>query len=316
MAMYAPEQPTLADLEDAYPMNLETEAEVELARSDVSGVLSGERDGLVVIEGPCAMTMARDIIDQEGDALYQAQDRKSGLITLHRMPPWKPRTNPADWHGLESEADTVEAAYATVAGRAEATANVAIEVGHIPHLDRYGRRITLGWSGSRNAEDGALIEALALHDMSMPVGVKNAMDGTIESALGHVARIAELRDGHGAPAVVMYRGGTNAQTVEAWEDNYRRALERTGGQIIVDTAHGGEMAFDPNGNYKKSIIGQIACLEKVIQIAEDYGETPVGIIMEASAAESPTDPVMPFRIALNGARRLHELRMSMASTTL
>jgi 3-deoxy-D-arabino-heptulosonate 7-phosphate (DAHP) synthase len=313
MAMYAPEIPPLTDLEQAYPLDLDAEREIQVARADVSDVLSGERDGLVVIEGPCAMTLAREVIDREGDALYEAQDRESGLITLHRMPPWKPRTNPADWHGLESEPDTVEAAYRTIAERAEATANVAIEVGHIPHLDRYGRRITLGWIGSRNAGDGELVDALATYDPSMPVGVKNAMDGTIDSAVAHVARIDDLREGRGAPAVVMYRGGTNAQTPEAWEANYRRALERTAGRLIVDTAHGGEMAFDPDGNYKKSILGQIACLERVIQIAEDHGEMPAGIIMEASGAESPTDPVMPFRIALNGARRLHELRMSVAS---
>lgn len=313
MAMYAPEQPTLADLEDAYPMSLETEAEVELARSDVSGVLSGERDGLVVIEGPCAMTQAREIIDREGDALYRAQDRRSGFITLHRMPPWKPRTNPADWHGLESDPDTVEAAYRTVAQRAEATANVAIEIGHAPHLDRYGRRITLGWSGSRNAGDGELIDAIALHDPSMPVGVKNAMDGTIDSALRHVDRINALRDGHGAPAVVMYRGGLNATTPEAWEANYRQALERTAGRLIVDTAHGGEMAFDPDGNYSKSVLGQVACLNRVLEIAEEYGESPVGVIMEASRAESPTDPVMPFQVALGAARRLHEIRMMVSA---
>jgi phospho-2-dehydro-3-deoxyheptonate aldolase len=314
MAMYAPEVPSLSELEGAHPLAIETEAEIMTARTDVSDVLSGERDGLVVIEGPCAMTLARDIIDQEGEALYAAQQRESGLLTLHRMPPWKPRTNPGDWHGLESESETVVDAYRTVAERAAATANVAIEIGHIAHLDRYGRRITLGWSGSRNAEDGDLIEALALHDQSMPVGVKNGMDGTIDGALGHVARINELRDGHGAPAVLIYRGGTNAQAPEAWAENYRAALDATDGQMIVDTAHGGEMAFDPNGHYKKSIVGQIACLEKVIEIAEDYGETPAGIIMEASSAESPTDPVMPFRIALNGARRLHELRMSVSST--
>jgi phospho-2-dehydro-3-deoxyheptonate aldolase len=309
MAMYAPEIPSVAELEAMYALDIDTEAQIELARADTSAVLSGERDGLVVVEGPCAMTAARNIIDREGDALYEAQHQASGLITLHRMPPWKPRTNPADWHGLESEPDTTEQAYRTIAERAAATANVAIEMGHIPHLDRYGRRVTLGWIGSRNAGDLALVDAVALHDPSMPVGVKNAMDGTIDSALRHVARVEELRQGRGAAAVVMYRGGTNAQDPESWEYNYRAALERTGGRLIVDTAHGGEMAFDPAGNYKKSVIGQVACLERVLQIAEEHGETPAGIIMEASAAESPTDPVMPFQVALGAARRLHQLRM-------
>jgi phospho-2-dehydro-3-deoxyheptonate aldolase len=313
MAMYAPEVPTVAELEEMYRLDIETEAQIELARADTDAVLSGERAGLVVIEGPCAMTTAREIIDREGDALYEAQDQASGLITLHRMPPWKPRTNPADWHGLESESDTTEAAYQTVAERAAATANVAIEIGHIPHLDRYGRRITLGWIGSRNAGELALVDAVAMHNPSMPVGVKNGMDGTIDSALRHVARIEELRQGRGASAILMYRGGTNAQDPGSWERNYREALDRTSGRLIVDTAHGGEMAFDPGGEYKKSVLGQVACLERVLQIAEEYGETPAGIIMEASSAESPTDPVMPFQVALGAARRLHELRMAVGA---
>lgn len=247
--------------------------------------------------------------------MYQAQECESGLVTLHRIPPWKPRTKVTDWHGLESEPATVEAAYRTVAERAAATANVAIEIGHEEHLDRYGDRITLGWIGSRNAGQLALVDKIALHDVSLPVGVKNAMDGTIDSALGHVRRIEELREGKGAPAVLMYRGGTNAQNPRDWEHQYRSALERTEGRMIVDTAHGGEMAFDPEGNYKKSVAGQLACMKAVTRIAEDHGEVPVGVIMEASSAESPTDPVAPFGRMLAAATYLHKLHMSMTHST-
>jgi phospho-2-dehydro-3-deoxyheptonate aldolase len=313
MAMYAPEQPTLTELEAAYPLSVETEANVLLTRANVSNALNG--DGFLLIEGPCAMTTDREIIDQEGDALYSAQQQHSGLVTLHRMPPWKPRTNPEDWHGLESEPDTVEAAYRTVAERADATANVAAEIGHEPHLDRYADRLTLGWIGSRNAGNVALVQAVATRDPSLPIGYKNAMNGTIDSALEHVRRTDALREGQGAPAVVMYRGGTNAQNPKDWEYNYRSTLERTGGRVVVDTAHGGEMAFDPDGNYKKSVAGQVACLEAVVRIAEDHGEIPAGVIMEASSAESPTDPVAPFHVMMDGALRLHELRTQATHAT-
>lgn len=61
MAMYAPEQPRLTELEAIYPLDAETEAQVQLARADVSDVLSG--NGFALIEGPCAMTLDRDVID-------------------------------------------------------------------------------------------------------------------------------------------------------------------------------------------------------------------------------------------------------------
>lgn len=315
MAMYAPETPTLDELEARFPLDMLAEAEIERQRALVGDCLTGRTAGLVAVIGPCAMTLERSIIDVEGDRLYQAQQEQSGLITLHRMPPWKPRSNPNDWHGLESEPDTVVAAYETIAARAAATGNVAIEIGHIPHIARYGRRIALGWSGSRNAEDDALIEALATHDHTLPIGVKNGMDGTIGGALAHVDRINELRGDQGmaAPAVLIYRGGTNAKTPQAWERGYRAALEATDGRMVLDTAHGGEMAFDPKGNYGKSVAGQEACLDRVLAIAARHGEMPAGLIMEASEAHSPTDPVMPQRVALDGARYLCELRMSVPS---
>jgi len=318
MAMYAPESPSLQQLREDHPLSLAADIDIGHTRNQVSSILAGEVTGLVVIEGPCAMTLDRSTIDREGDMLRDLQGSDDSLVALHRMPPWKPRTNPADWHGLESEPETVRAAYRTVVERAEATANVAIELGHAPHLDRYGNALALGWIGSRNAGNNSvtsdIISGLSTdaHE-SLPIGVKNAMDGTLDSAMelvGTLHRSRSKQDGNGAPGVVVYRGGSNAQTPQAWVDKYRRALDRTDGLLIVDTAHGGEMAFDPEGNYKKSVFGQIACLERIIQIAEGHGEMPAGIMMEASSATSPTDPVMPFRVALAGARRLHELKMS------
>jgi len=77
----------------------------------------------------------------------------------------------------------------------------------------------------------------------------------------------------------------------------------------VDVAHGGEMAFDPNGAYKKTPEGQIACMERVVELAVKYGEMLVGMMVEASHAPSPTDPVIAPEIALGGVLQLHRLRM-------
>jgi hypothetical protein len=67
------------------------------------------------------------------------------------------------------------------------------------------------------------------------------------------------------------------------------------------------MAHHPEGIYAKSVAGQIACIEHVIAIA-DKGELPAGIMMEASDADSPTDPLIPFSIAIEGLRQLSSLR--------
>jgi 3-deoxy-D-arabino-heptulosonate 7-phosphate (DAHP) synthase len=304
MSKFAPDIPSLTKLEAMYPLDQEAACNIRAARLAVGATFRGSR--FLGVLGPCAMTEDREIIDSEGDHLHELEQEEKGLVLVHRKPPWKLRSNPEDWHGLETTSP--ETAYRTIAERAGTTANVAIEIGHIPHLRRYGKFLTLGWMGSRNAEDVSLADAMALEDPTLPVGVKNSMDGTIDRALRNVTRISSLRGDNGAPAIPVYRGGENAQNSKDWESNYRQALERTDGRLIVDTAHGGEMAHHPNGEYAKSVVGQIACMEHVISIAEQ-GEIPAGIMIEASdAAVSPTDPLMPFHIALDGVLELNSIR--------
>jgi 3-deoxy-D-arabino-heptulosonate 7-phosphate (DAHP) synthase len=306
MTVFAPESPNLAELEQAHPL---TEATLEaIGTARASSILSGASPGLLAILGPCAMTEDRQTIDQEGDRISALDFPEVGLITLHRQPVWKPRTNAADWHGLETT--NPRAAHGTLFGRAAAAANVAIEIGHSPHLHRYGRALTLGWIGSRNAEDTELLEAVASHDPTLPIGIKNGMNGSIDKALENVDRITELRGNDTGAVGLIFRGGTDIQTSQEWEHAYREALERTNGLLIVDTAHGGEMAHDLNGTYEKSVAGQVACMDHVVRIAEK-GELPAGIMIEASDAVSPTDPVMPFVLALDGIVQLEVARRGM-----
>jgi hypothetical protein len=312
MAMYAPESPTTAELEAMYPLNFEAGVEITLARERVGEILDGA-DGIVGILGPCAMNDQAAIIAEEGAAMQEATATHSGLYVVHRKPPWKPRTKPEDWHGLETT--DPEAAYATLSQGANDGVSAAIELAHMPHVERYGNMLTVGWFGGRNVGKSAMMNEVALYDPSLPLAVKNGLDGTIDDALAHVARLRELRGEDGAPVVLLYRGGENAQTPEAWEYHYREAMDATEGRMIVDVAHGTEMAHDLSGQFKKSAAGQERALEHVIDIAEDHGEVPKALMAEASRADSPTDPHMPFQIALNGVLRLHGLAMAGATSS-
>lgn len=310
MAQYAPETPTLEYLEETYPLSVDAMAGVASSRERISNILSARMPGLVAIIGPCAMTGATEIMDEEGLLLGDLNDYVTNVFAAHRIPPWKPRTKPTDWHGEETT--DPEGAYATIARRADSSANVAIEIGHAAHLDRYGSRLAFGWSGGRNIGRNGLIEAMALHDPTLPLGIKNGLDGDIQPALQHIARINELRGPEGAPAVLIYRGGENAKTIKSWRGEYLRALDLTGGRMIVDTAHGSEIAHDPHN--KKSELGQIACLGHLLELASQQNEIAAGIMIEASDAESPTDPVIPFQNALSPALHLQELRTNRIST--
>lgn len=311
MAERAPIQPTTHELARRHPRTPDHHEQLLQQRMRAAGLIGEYSTGLLAVIGPCAMTNAEAIIAHESQRLAQVSAENADLLALYRAPVWKPRTRKEDWHGLETT--DPELAYRIMVERSHDTANMAVEIGTDPrHLSRYGDHTTLAWKGGRNHEEPALTEALALYDPTLPVAVKNGLDGDIAPALADVEIIEALRRGFGARAILLFRGGLNATNPEAWEEQYLLAHEATNGRLLVDWAHGGEQAHDPDGKFGKSVEGQIECMEHTIEIAERTGKAPAGIFAEASSAISPTDPVMSFEAAVEGAETLAKIKQSLA----
>lgn len=300
---YDPDNPSTRSLEVSYGLTNDQYDAIALQRERTLGIIRSPETGLIAIVGPCALTNNPEQIRQDGLEIQKLAIAYQGLVMTHRMPPWKPRTNPEDWHGLETT--EAEAAYKIVANQAGEHANIAIEAGVYGHITRYGQLLSVAWTGGRNVHKEGMLEALAIHDPSLPLFVKNGLDGSVETALKRVRAINAMREQGVAQSALIYRGGENAQSPEAWEEAYISALERTGGKLIIDVAHGSEIAHDPKN--KKSVEGQILAMEHVIELARK-DLLPAGIMIEASGVESPTDPVMPLEIALDGVRRLYEIK--------
>ncbi len=300
-----PDNPDTKSLEKEYGIDDKHRTQINIQREEITDIIDDPKNGLIAIVGPCALTNNPQQHQAEGKRIAELGASHDDLITLHRMPPWKPRTNPRDWHGLETTEPV--AAYSQLATEAKLRANVAIETGHYSHIVRYGELASMIWIGGRNVHKSEMIEALAIHDPTIPIGVKNGLNGHIEEALRRVRAVNALRE-LGSKAILIYRGGENALTPELWEQEYKKAIEQTDGRVIIDTAHGSEIAHDPSN--KKSVEGQIKALEHVIELAQQ-GYIPAGIMLEASDIESPTDPVIPLEIALEGIRKLYEIKKSM-----
>lgn len=311
MAQTAPTTPTTELLHALYPIGEVTQLRIDLARERIGNILSGEESGTVAIVGACAMTGDTETIRREGHAQHEVTQRQPGLYVVHRRPTWKPRTNPGDWHGLETTEP--ELAYRTLAMEAMWGAGVAIELGQPYHAERYGHLLTLGWFGGRNVAKGDLMTAAATQNPTLPLAVKNGLDGDIKPALTKVRMLTDLRGDGAAPVVLLYRGGENATDPNSWERQYRDALEVTGGRMIVDVAHGSEMAHDPDGSYKKSVEGQKRALDHILAIAA-LGETSNGIMAEASDADSPTDPHIGHQHALEKVISLSNIRRALATS--
>lgn len=290
--------------------------QLDIRRIETSRILQKRDKGLVAVVGPCANNISRRIIN-EGRQL--AEIASDSLVTIHRIPPWKPRTavhgRPKPWEGLESSNPT--AALTRMLWERRRGVHIALELGSREHVLKYRNLATLAWIGARNIDSKTLDSSLQMVDMlSTPIGVKNGLSGCIKSAterVTHLQKIRRHRIDMPAATVMIFRGGHDLQTPSLWEEQYKRAVESTNGQLIVDIAHGSEMAHDPSGKFRKTTLGQMACLDHVLQMASD-GIVPSGIMLEASDYENPnierrTDPNMSFTHALEGVKALHSIVM-------
>lgn len=305
MARKAPDKPAIQDLHAKYKLSSQQTGVIKQLRREIISTFSGGKQGFVAIIGPCAMTSDNKVITKEGAILAKLTAENKNLTALHRIPPWKPRTNPDDWHGLETDSSTVEQAYQILHKQSAKHANTAVEIGMPEHIDRYGELISFGWVGARNVDNFSLINKIIDTQPGLPIGVKNGLDGDISSSLKIIDMINNKRGVNGSTAILIYRGGENAKNPKDWEKQYLRAFKETNGRIIVDCAHGGEMAHHPDDSFQKSVAGQIACAGHLREIIQFCGKKPLGIMMEASDAASPTDPVIPFSDALELVRNIN-----------
>ncbi len=303
-------QPDTETLRMHYGISVEAELAVLGVRERLSRAIQDHQEYFVSIDGSCSLTNEPQVVEDEAQIKAEAAERLENYIGLNRSLCFhKERTDPRSWRGL----DTTErvAAYKIIAQQAEVRANGAAEIGSPVQLSRYGLMLAFGWIGGRAVYNTELIKRIALDDSSLPLGIKNGLDGEVDVALKQVKLVEELRDAYDedTPAILIYRGGDNAKTPKASKDMCKRVIEETGGRVIIDTAHGVEMAHDPVGNFGKSVAGQIAANEMLKELAQE-GYVTLGKMSEASAQKSPTDPNMPLAIALEASRVLYEMKMS------
>lgn len=299
MAQSAPEIPTTRQLEMMYASDFD-QANIIDMRAKVSRILTTPGLGLLAIAGPCSLTGESTITNQESNDLTELMS--DDLVTLQRRNFWKPRSNPEDWHGPETT--DPEETYQRIAKSAMIHANGAAEIATMRHQERYGKLLSFGWFGARNTNLAEQIE-IAKADKLLPLGIKNSLDGNIEESLLVIDTINRHRGLSSAPVTLIYRGGDNAMTPTKWEEQVRRAYQLTDGQMILDLAHGGEMAHDPSKKAQKSILGQIACANHAIAMAQD-GILMAGYLMESSDIISLTDPNMPHTDGLETIKQLRD----------
>lgn len=275
----APELPSAETLNAMHPLSDAGRQKVYKKRKEVSDALISGRKLLAII-GPCAMTNDEEVILDENRKITEFGQRND-MVVLHRLPPWKPRTNPDSWFGLETT--DPEVAHRLTVAVAEQSGNLAMEFGHQEHIRRYLGQAALAWRGSRNDDEKELLQTLVTTEETLPLAIKNGMSGFVQST--HIAstQASMLRhsDNH-APVTMIFCGGEGLQTPHDWLGEYAQLFTIRGGRFIVDLAHGSEQAYDPEGKFGKSALGQLACLGSINSLAEFTTQVPYGVMIEAS----------------------------------
>lgn len=308
MTQLAPETPTTQELYGSIETALFSDTVHESRELFIGNLLVPEAK--IIARGPCGLTEAHTLPEVLEDAVELATGGGDDESLIYRANIYKPRTNPNDWHGLETTSPII--AFHTILALAMSGISVTQEIAHPKyHVSRYGQLLTMAWTGSRtiDAPGGEeVIMDLASQDISLPLGIKTGLDGKIDKALMLVervntarSRIARVADTNSAPAFMIFRGGSELMSPELWEEEYKRAIELTEGRMMVDTAHGSSMAHDPD--HKKSDGGQISAYEHVIDLAS-IGYIPAGVLSEASGLPTKTDPVMPNDVCLGLANKM------------
>lgn len=328
--IYSPDRPTTLELHDAYDIDYDTALAIAGIRIAISSAIA-HPDNKFLLAGPCALTPDADVLLEENQQ-WQAFAREHSLVVAVRRHPWKPRSvktwgeKLTKWHGLETgyvdgigePEDAALAAYDSMHHEAVAHHNVSMEIAFDKHVFRYGPMLSFAQIGARTREEYydsyddylRFLDFLAKREPTLPIGIKNDTNGSIERALEEVERVNTIRSSLGysavSRAVLMYRGGDNAKTPEAWEARAVEAITRTKGAVILDVAHGGEQAYDPSGKYEKSEDGQLDCLTTTVTF-KNQGLRFVGVSAESSTLKSPMDPAASpeaVRTILRGAKVL------------
>lgn len=328
--IYAPERPTTTDLHTDYVIDYAMSLAIASMRININAAIAYPNNKFL-LAGPCALTPDTALLLQENQE-WQTFAKENDLVVAVRRHPWKPRSvktwgeKMMKWHGLETgyinnHGDSEEAAltaYDILHNEATTYKNVSMEVAFDKHILRYGPLLSFAQIGARTRDEYydsydeylGFLDLLARREPTLPIGIKNDTNGSIDRALEEVERVNEIRASLGisaiARAVLIYRGGENAKTPATWSEGANDAISRTRCAVILDAAHGGEQAYDPEGNYEKSEDGQLACLTDAHKF-KDKDLPCVGYAVESSRLESPMDPAASpdaVRLILRGANVL------------
>jgi 3-deoxy-7-phosphoheptulonate synthase len=293
------------------PLSEQGSLVVTRAREEVSDILSGRSDRLLVVVGPCSVHDPAAAHDYAVRLRKVADELGSDLCIVMRVYFEKPRTT-VGWKGLINDPH-LDGSFAINVGLRRGRrflldlAEIGLPAG-CEFLDPISPQfitdlVTWGAIGARTTESQVHRELAS--GLSMPVGFKNGTDGGVQIAIDAVRAAAHPHSFLGvteqglagivstrgnSDCHVILRGGQSGPNYDAASVGKVLAALRTAGvapRLMIDTSHGNsEKDYRRQPQVAKDIAAQVAGGERGI----------IGVLMESFLVEGRQDLTDPARL--------------------
>ncbi|MCL1872443.1 MAG: 3-deoxy-7-phosphoheptulonate synthase [Promicromonosporaceae bacterium] len=301
--------PAPQDVRVEQPLGTERSDLVATSRRAVRDVLVGEDDRLLVIVGPCSVHDPAAALDYASRLAPLARELADELVVVMRVYFEKPRTT-VGWKGLINDPHLdgshdvlhgLRLAREVLLGVLDAGVPAATEFLEPTSPQYIADAVTWGAIGARNVE--SQVHRQLASGLSMPVGMKNATDGDVQTAVDACITAASEHtffgaDSEGRAAAVettgnpdchvILRGGRGGPNYARTDVEAALGVARASGLggaveagLVVDASH---------GNSGKDHVRQAAVVREIAARLAEGEQGITGLMMESfieAGAQAP-----------------------------
>ena len=305
--------PSPAEVLTRYPLDRDARNLVIRSRQEIRACLQGKDDRFLVIIGPCSIHDPKAALDYARRLAAMKNELSDRLLIVMRVYFEKPRTT-IGWKGLINDPDLDEShhiqkglllARKTLLGVLGAGLPAATEFLEPTSPQYIADAVSWGAIGARNTE--SQVHRQLASGMSMPIGFKNATDGSVDVAVDSCYAAAQRHtffgiDHEGQAAAVETLGNPDCHLVLRGskhgpnydKESVRLALEASRRKMPADSAATHGLIIDAShGNSGKDEHRQIGVIEELTdRIAA--GEEGITGLMAESFIKGGNQPAAPL----------------------
>ncbi len=293
--------PTPAEVLGELPLSAKAQDIVASSRDEIRACLYGQDDRLLVIVGPCSVHDPAAALDYAARLARLMNELEGELLIVMRVYFEKPRTT-VGWKGLINDPDIdgscnikkgLLMARRTLLGVLDTGLAAATEFLEPTSPQYISDAISWGAIGARNTE--SQVHRQLASGMSMPIGFKNATDGSIKApadscfasaqqhtffGIDHKGRAAVVKTLGNPDCHVVLRGSSSGPNYD--EQSIAHAMERIRSTMPADSAASHGVVVDcSHGNSGKDEHRQAEVVRNIAQRIAQGEEGITGIMMES-----------------------------------